>query len=84
MTIEEVKPKTQAVVLEMLPGVSIEELSDDKDIFSLGLDSINAMNLIFGLQDAFEVQFSTDEINFENFRTVSKIVELIQKKQKKV
>lgn len=84
MTIEEVKQKTQAVVLEMLPGVSSEELSDDRDIFSLGLDSVNAMNLIFGLQDAFEVQFSTDEINFENFRTVSKIIELIQKKQQKL
>ncbi len=81
MNMEEIKQKVKAVVLEMLPGVSSEELSDDRDIFSLGLDSINAMNLIFGLQDAFEVQFATSEISFDNFRTVSGIVKLIQRKQ---
>ncbi|NEO30993.1 MAG: acyl carrier protein [Symploca sp. SIO3C6] len=84
MTVDQIKQKTQAVVLEMLPGVSSEELSDDRDIFSLGLDSVNAMNLIFGLQDAFEIQFATSEISFENFRTVSGIVELIKRKQEEL
>jgi len=82
MTIEEVKQKTQNVILELLPDVESQELSDDKDIFSLGLDSINAMNLIFSLQDAFDVKFEPSEISFENFRTVSDIVELINNKKK--
>ena len=81
MTVEEVRYKTQNVVLEMLPDVGSEDLSDESDIFSLGLDSINAMTLVFSLQDAFDVKFETDEISFENFRTVADIVKLINKKK---
>ncbi len=81
MTFEELRTKTQNVVLELLPNVGSEELSDESDIFSLGLDSINAMTLVFSLQDAFDIKFETNEISFENFRTVADIVELIQKKK---
>lgn len=77
----EVKQKTHSVVLELLPNVEPQVLGDDSDIFSLGLDSIDAMSLIFNLQDAFDVQFETNEISFDNFQTVSKIVDLIEKKQ---
>ena len=78
---EQLKQKTQNVILELLPNVERQNLGDETDIFSLGLDSINAMSLIFSLQDAFDVKFETDEISFDNFQTVSKIVELIEKKQ---
>ena len=78
---EQLKHKTQDVILELLPHVERQNLGDRTDIFSLGLDSINAMSLIFGLQDAFDVQFEGDEISFENFQTVAKIVELIEQKQ---
>jgi acyl carrier protein len=82
MTVEEVKQKAQNVILELLPHVERQNLLDECDIFGLGLDSINAMSLIFNLQDTFEVKFETDEISFDNFQTVAKIVELIEKKQK--
>jgi acyl carrier protein len=82
MTVEELKQKTQNVILELLPNVERHNLLDECDIFSLGLDSINAMALIFSLQDTFDVKFETNEISFDNFQTVAKIVELIEKKQK--
>jgi acyl carrier protein len=81
MTIEEIKQKTEDVVLNLLPDISSEELTEDTDIFGLGLDSINAMTLVFNLQDAFDIQFESDEISFENFRTVADIVELIKTKK---
>lgn len=81
MTIEEIKQKTEDVVLNLLSDISSEELSEDTDIFGLGLDSINAMTLVFNLQDAFDLQFESDEISFENFRTVADIVELIKTKK---
>lgn len=77
----EVKEQAQEVVLELLPGVSSEEIADDTDIFSLGLDSINAMTLVLNLQESFELQFDVNEISLENFQTLSSIVNLIQKKQ---
>ena len=56
------------MVLEVLPDVNLEDLSEDSDIFSMGLDSINAMILVTKLQEAFEIQLDTSEINFENFQ----------------
>jgi acyl carrier protein len=79
-SLESIKEKSYGVVLELLPDVSNDELSDDTDLFDMGLDSINAMTLILSLQDTFGIQFDTNEISFENFRTVGDIAELINRK----
>lgn len=78
---EKIRQKSHNVVLEILPNVSPEELVDDKDLFSLGLDSITAMTLLLSLQDVFCVTFETADISFENFRTLANIVELIAGKK---
>lgn len=79
--IEDIKHKTKKVVLEIIPNVSIEDLSDESNLFSLGLLSIDAMTLVDKLEDAFDVRFSTREINFENFQSLATLVELIEKKK---
>ncbi|MUL36003.1 acyl carrier protein [Gloeocapsopsis dulcis] len=84
MIVEEVKQKAQDVILALLPDTNYEvPLLDDSDIFTLGLDSINAMALIFNLQDTFDIKFETSEINFDNFRTFTDIVDLITRKKEK-
>jgi acyl carrier protein len=79
-SLDSIKQKSHDVVLELLPDVRSEELSDETDLFDMGLDSINAMTLVLSLQDAFGIQFDTNEISFENFRTVADIAELINRK----
>lgn len=78
---EELKQKTRSIVAEILPNINQEEIADNIDIFSLGLDSINVMSLISNLQEAFDFTLEIDELNFENFQTVSTIVEMVQKKK---
>jgi acyl carrier protein len=79
-SLESINQKSHDIVLDLLPNLSSEKLLDDQDLFSLGLDSVNAMMLVLNLQEAFEVTFETCEISFENFQTISNIVELIKKK----
>lgn len=81
LTVDEIRQKTQAVLLNVLPDVSPSDLSDEVDIFTLGLDSINAMTLIFNLQEAFGIELDTSEINFENFQTIQNLVRLVSSKQ---
>ncbi|GAB4379770.1 MAG: hypothetical protein Kow00121_34590 [Elainellaceae cyanobacterium] len=81
LTVDQIRQKIQAVLLNVLPDVSLSDLSDEVDIFTLGLDSINAMTLIFNLQEAFGVEFDPGEINFENFQTIQDMVRLISSKQ---
>lgn len=79
--IESIKERSHNVVLDILPTVNSEELLDDMDIFSLGLDSVNAIMLVMNLQDTFGVNFETSEISIENFRTIADIVKLIERKK---
>jgi len=79
--LQEIKQKSHNVVLELMPNVPREELLDDVDLFSLGLDSINAMMLILKFQDTFSVAFEANDISFENFRTIKDIVALIERKK---
>lgn len=79
--VEELKQKTRSIVLEILPDVGREEIDDDVDIFNLGLDSINVMALISNLQESFDFKLETHELNFENFQTISTIVDMVQKKK---
>ena len=80
MTIEELKLKIQTIVSELLPHVNSQQLTTDRDIFYLGLNSINTMTLIFNLQEAFGITFNDAEIDFSNFRTIGNMVELIDRK----
>lgn len=76
-----VTEKTQDVVMELIPGVTREELSADQDVFSLGLDSINAMTLVMNIQDTFSIKFDSSDIDLENFQTIGSIVDLVVRKQ---
>lgn len=78
---EQIKQEVKEVILAILPDVSSEDLNEESDIFSLGLDSINAMTLVSNLQDAFDVQLDTNEIIFENFQSLATIAEMVEKKK---
>ena len=76
----ETKQKIRNAILELIPDLPKDELLDESDIFELGLDSINALTLIFNLQDAFAIKFETSEIAVENFRSIIDIAELLETK----
>jgi len=78
---EQIKQEAKEVILAILPDVTSEDLNEESDIFSLGLDSINAMTLVSNLQDAFDIQLETNEINFENFQNLATIAEMVEKKK---
>ncbi len=77
---EEIQRKVTEVVLELLPAVGEGELGLESDVFSMGLDSINAMTLIMNIQSAIGIAFDPADIKFENFRTPASIVALIRLK----
>jgi acyl carrier protein len=82
--VKDIKQKTKSIVSDILPDIEAGEIDDNIDIFNLGLDSINVMALISNLQEAFDFKLEIDELNFENFQTISTIVEMIEKKKKNI
>jgi acyl carrier protein len=79
--IDLIKQETTNLVLKVLPNITSEDLSESSNLFSMGLDSVNAMSLILKLQNNFGIKFAANDINAENFQSVATIVKLIDKKQ---
>ena len=78
----EIKMQIRQIVIEIFPQVSELENLDELDIFSQGLTSVNAMLLVVKLQELFGIQFDPSEINIEEFRTITNMVELVKRKKK--
>lgn len=76
-----IQEQVQALILDVIPDVTREDLQEETDIFNLGLDSINTMTLISNLQETFEIELDINEISFDNFQNVSTIVEMITQKK---
>lgn len=80
----EVKSKIYSIILSTISHQIDNEFTDESDIFTLGLDSVTIMHLIYKLQNEFDLEFELDEINPDNFRTVLQIEALLKKKQNKI
>ncbi|OYE06092.1 acyl carrier protein [Nostoc sp. 'Peltigera membranacea cyanobiont' 232] len=76
-----IEKEIKNVVLSILPNINSEDLSDSSNLFSIGLDSVNAMTLVLKLQNNFGIKFAVNDINAENFQSVQTLVRLINEKQ---
>lgn len=79
--IDLIEQETQNVILKILPNLRSEDLSDSSNLFSIGLDSVNAMTLVLKLQSTFGIKFEINDISAENFQSLATIVKLLKEKQ---
>lgn len=57
-------------------------LQDDEDIFAAGyVTSLFAMQLVLFLESQFAVQFKNQDLRLDNFRTITVMVDLVERKQ---
>lgn len=80
MKYSEVKEKVCQVLLDCLSEASIKDLSDDANLFDLGVNSLNTVNLVLGIEEKFNFEFDRYEISYDSFRTVSDLVRVVSSK----
>ena len=57
------------------------ELQDDVDIFSLGfVNSLFALQLVEFLEREFDIKMESDDLDLDKFRTINKLVNLVDSK----
>ena len=57
------------------------ELHDDDDIFAMGfVNSLLALQLVNFLQKEFSITVEDEDLDFENFRTINNMDELLERK----
>lgn len=51
--------------------------TDDEDLFSSGVSSLFAVELVVHLESTFEIDIDGDDLTIENFRTVNLMAALV-------
>lgn len=68
--------KLKLIMVEHLKHVSSpEKIEDDVSLENLGLDSMSAMNLMFDIEDQFDVVFDESLMTPEVFKTAASLHE---------
>jgi acyl carrier protein len=66
------------IVQRYLPkGSEARPFPDDRDLFELGLDSLNAVRMLLEIEEAFGIAFPEEEIKAELFSSVKSLNDAI-------
>lgn len=59
-----------------------EEIADEDDLIKKwGLESVQLMEIVIGLEEVFGIQLGDDEFSVKKFRTVMNIAEVVRGKK---
>ncbi|WP_418038475.1 acyl carrier protein [Paenibacillus xylanilyticus] len=71
-----------AVKFKVASELAIKEaFNDDADLTHYGLDSMSTVRMLVSLEEEFQVTFEDEDLLLENFRTVIKIAQLLEKRK---
>jgi acyl carrier protein len=73
-------PKLLQIIQDEILG-SPEPLTPDSDLFEAGLDSMAIMQLLLHIEEHFQINLEPADLSRENFRTATKIADLITSKR---
>ena len=78
MTEEEIKTEIRSFLAKHIRNTNIE---DGGDLFTSGLvNSLFAMQLVLFVEKEFKIVVANEDLNLDNFKTISAIANLIQRK----
>ena len=78
------KDRIKEILIDNIDELDGVELTDDLELITGGyMDSFDIIGLISEFEEAFQVNFSLDELELEEFETVEKIERVIIEFQKK-
>ncbi|GMQ56621.1 hypothetical protein AN1V17_10150 [Vallitalea sediminicola] len=81
MNRENISIKLKTFLGKFFGKKNVETLGDDDDFFDLGfVNSLFAMQLITFIETEFDVAIDVVELNMDNFNTLNKIMDIIEKK----
>ena len=68
----------KSILSKRVKKVDIDKLKETDSLKELGLDSLDLVELMLEIEDAFNIEFSSEEI--EKLETLKEVLELINKK----
>lgn len=82
MSTERLEDRLKVMLVERLMlKIKAEEIADEDDlILKWGLESVQLMEIVIGLEEVFGLQLGDDEFSVRKFRTVKNIAEVVRGK----
>lgn len=81
---QEIEAKVRELIKEVVElTVPIEEVGIEDDLMNLGMNSINSIKVIVAIEGEFGFEFDDEDLNFENFRNIRKLVSYIESRVQK-
>ena len=80
---DRIEDRLKAMIVERLMlNVPAEEIGDEDDLIKkLGVESVQLMEIVIGLEEVFGIQLGDDEFSIKKFRTVKNIAEVVRTKK---
>ncbi|MGG4554127.1 acyl carrier protein [Paenibacillus sp. FSL W8-0186] len=78
--VQDIESQVKAILFNLFSNSNPDDITNQTDLYDIGLDSLNAIQLIVQLEDAFGISIDDDELLYENFNTIPKIVDIVKSK----
>lgn len=83
---KDLKDQIRTLIIEKLrlEDVAPEDISDEEPLFGegLGLDSIDALELVVALEKEFGIKIDDEEVGVTAFKNISSLASYVQEKTK--
>jgi acyl carrier protein len=72
--------KTIRDLLAKLGGlpVAVDQIADDADLYAAGLSSFASVQLMLGIEEAFDIEFPDNLLNRKSFASISAIEKTVE------
>lgn len=72
--------KLREILCEVLKNEkNPSEILENTDLLELGLNSLNAIEMVVYLEDTFEIEISDEDLMLENLTSINMICDMLEK-----
>ncbi|MCD1258643.1 acyl carrier protein [Paenibacillus athensensis] len=79
MTIHDKISEIVAMVFRIDPE-NVKKMSGDELLSTIGMDSINCMEIVVNIEEEFSVTFNDEELLLDNLNTLNKLAQIVEQK----
>lgn len=69
-----------AAILQIDPE-TVRQIPKDDSLSTIGMDSINCVEIVIAIEEAFEIAFNDEELLLDNLNTINKLSGIALEKQ---
>lgn len=69
------------LVSELVNSIAIDpnDIDPDTSLFAVGVDSLNIIQFIIGIEEFYSITFDDEDIDMEKFETLNLIADIIER-----